>query len=185
MEIRVDVNGNPVLDQFSDEGFVDLVFRIRDLKDDGDCYRFRMTACYDEQILAIDVRIVKGIGPGFNENMELVQNNVYRDGVSFFRCGIESDRLIATIAKLYASNVHPLKMIERESYTAIALHQGQIDMESEAIKIKIFGRDSEDDSEDDYYETFFNLDLPNGFVFWNEKDQDYRDPLLRALSGSA
>jgi hypothetical protein len=30
----------------------------------------------------------------------------------------------------------------------------------------------------------FNLDLPNGLVFWNEKDQDYREPLVRSLTAS-
>lgn len=75
-------------------------------------------------------------------------------------------------------------MIKTEKFTVIALHQGIIDMESEAIKIKIFGNDegSDDELEEDYYESFFNLDLANGFVYWNEKDKDYREPLLRGLS---
>lgn len=54
----------------------------------------------------------------------------------------------------------------------------------EPVKIKLFGNDRETDSEDDYYESFFNLDLPNGLVFWNEKDQEYREPLVRSLSSS-
>lgn len=66
---------------------------------------------------------------------------------------------------------------------AIALHQGALEMENERIKVKIFGKDGEPFDEDAYYESFFNIDLPNGFVFWNEKDPDYRVPLLRALSG--
>ena len=55
-------------------------------------------------------------------------------------------------------------------------------MTKEPIKIKIFGKDSENDLENDYYESFFNLDLANGFVFWNEKDEEYREPLIRGLS---
>ena len=73
-------------------------------------------------------------------------------------------------------------MVETETFTAIALHAGPIDMTKEAIKLKLFGRDAATDSEDDYYESFFNLDLKNKLVFWNEKDQDYRKPLLRGLS---
>ena len=73
-------------------------------------------------------------------------------------------------------------MVSEETFTGIALHQGMIDMESEPVKIKIFGNDSDNDIEDDYYESFFNLDLKNGFVFWNEKDQEYREPLIRSLS---
>lgn len=56
-------------------------------------------------------------------------------------------------------------------------------MDSEEIKIKIFGKDQDSDLDENYHESFFNLDLPNGFVFWNEKDLDYREPLIRGLSG--
>jgi hypothetical protein len=48
--------------------------------------------------------------------------------------------------------------------------------------MKLFGRDDEPFIEDDYYESFFNVDLANGLVYWNEKDQEYREPLLRALA---
>lgn len=73
-------------------------------------------------------------------------------------------------------------MVQSESYTAIALHRGPIDMTKQPVKLKLFGRDGPTDSEDDYYESFFNLLLEDGFVFWNEKDQEYRAPLLNGLS---
>jgi hypothetical protein len=76
-----------------------------------------------------------------------------------------------------------LSFAKSESFTAIALHQGDIDLEREGVRIKIFGRDSDPDLEWNYFESFFNVDLPNGLVFWNEKDPDYREPLLKALGG--
>jgi hypothetical protein len=73
-------------------------------------------------------------------------------------------------------------MKDEESFTAIALHQGPIDMTEQAIKIKIFGRDGPSDTEEEYYESFFNLDLKQQLVFWNEKDQEYRRPLILGLA---
>ncbi|HAS6505975.1 TPA: hypothetical protein GRR52_24720 [Vibrio parahaemolyticus] len=73
-------------------------------------------------------------------------------------------------------------MSAEETFTGIALHQGEIDMTSEPVKIKLFGKDQDEDLEENYFESFFNLDLKNGFVFWNEKDQEYRLPLIRGLS---
>jgi len=74
-------------------------------------------------------------------------------------------------------------MVDAISFTGIALHQDGVDMETEPIKIKLFGRDSDEEIErDEYFESFFNLDLASGFVFWNEKDPDYRTPLIRGLS---
>lgn len=184
MKIRVDVNDSPIVDQFSEEGFVDLVFRIHDLVDAGGEYQFRMAASFDGQTLGVDVSVVKDVGPGFDDDMQLIKEHVYRQGVRLTRSGPESDRLVRTIAKLYALEHTPQRMVDKESYTAIALHQGLVEMAIKPVKLKIFGKDGPDDAEDDYYESFFNLDLANGFVFWNEKDQEYREALVRALSGA-
>ena len=74
-------------------------------------------------------------------------------------------------------------MVAYEVFAGVALHQGDIDVEREPVKIKIFGN-ARDADDDDYYESYFNLDLPNGLVFWNEKDQEYREPLVRSLSAA-
>ena len=56
-------------------------------------------------------------------------------------------------------------------------------MEIQPIRIKLFGRDSDEEVErEEYFESFFNLDLASGFVFWTEQDPDYRVPLIRGLS---
>ena len=182
MQLQVDESGLPVLDQFSEEGFIDCVFTIERLRRDAKYYYFHMSASFDGEPVGIDVRVVQGVKAGFDANMELNKEHVYYEGVQFNRSGRESDRLISALARLYKFEPAPARMASAESFTAIALHQGEIDMESQAVKIKIFGNDGESDDEDDYYESFFNLDLRNGLVFWNEKDQEYRDPLVRSLS---
>lgn len=128
------------------------------------------------------VAVVKEIKAGFDSDMNLIQNHVYSQGVRFIRSGEESDRLITSLAELYGFSVGKLNMVDGESFTAIALHQGEINMEQQPIKIKLFGRDSDKDSEDEYYESFFNVDLKNRLVFWNEKDQEYRIPLIKGIS---
>lgn len=185
MQLMVDENDLPILGQFSEEGFVDCVLKISDLRSDERTLHFHMEASFEGSPVGIDVSVVRGIKAGFNEEMELDPDHVYRKGVSFSRSGVESDRLIVALAKLYELDVRVEKMIGRETFTAIALHQGDIDAELAPVKIKLFGKDSDSDNEDDYYESFFNLDLQNGLVFWNEKDQEYRHPLVRALAGNA
>jgi hypothetical protein len=184
MRHRTDSKGNPILDQHSEDGFVDLMFLISDLSDDGDHYRFHLSASYKRRVVGLDVVLVRGIQGGFNAKMNLVKKHVYREGVRFLRSGEESDRLICAIGDLYGAERAKRMMVNEETFTAIALHQGRIDLEAEAVKLKIFGRDGEPFVEDDYYESFFNVDLPNGFVYWNEKDQEYRQPLLRGLTAT-
>ena len=182
MGLRVNQSGLPILDQFSEEGFIDCVFKITDLEEGEDSYSFNLRASHSGTDLGLRAEVVKGIQGGFDTEMSLVQEHVCRNGVRFFRTGPESDALVSVLAGLYGFGDVSLQMVKKETYTGIALHQGVIDMKSDPVKIKVFGKDQDRDSAEDYYEAFFNLDLKNGFVFWNEKDQEYREPLIRALS---
>jgi len=182
MELKLGTNGLPVIDQFSEEGFVDLTLKITMLTDDGHHYRFHLAASHNNNELGLDVVLVKGIKSGFDGNMELMKDHVYRLAVCFLRSGIESDRLIAALGHFYGANAIPHKMATKESFTVIALHQGELDFEHECVKLKLFGKDGEPFDEAAYYESFFHVDLTNRMVYWNEKDPDYRQPLLNALA---
>lgn len=182
MNLQLDDDGNPILDQLSEEGFVDLTFRIMDLDDDDLCYRFHVAASDEGREVGFNVVLVKRIQSGFDEDMNLIKEHVYRRGIKFLRSGEESDRLVAAISRLYGTQSPVRRMVDQEAFTAIALHQGGLDLGSECVKLKLFGKDGEPFEEDAYYESFFNVDLANRLVYWNEKDPDYREPLLRALS---
>jgi hypothetical protein len=182
VSLATDSLGNPILEQFSEEGFVDCVFRISDLVESGDFYNFHLSASSDGMIVGMDVAIRKDIRAGFDAAMNLAKNHVYRQGVAFIRSGADSDRLIARIASLYGLPHTGGEMISKETFTAIALHQEEIDLRIDPVKIKTFGRDTEPFNEEAYYESFFNVDLPNGFVNWNEKDQEYRKALVNGLT---
>ncbi|ELA6811941.1 hypothetical protein RCC09_004611 [Vibrio parahaemolyticus] len=182
MEIRVNEHGYPTLDQFSEEGFIDCVLKVINLTETADLYKFDLRASYDGDDLGFKVEVVKGIKSGFDSEMCLIQERVCKKGVKFFRSGSESDTLLTVLAELYGFGEVSLRMSAEETFTGIALHQGEIDMASDLVKIKLFGKDQDEDLEENYYESFLNLDLKNGFVFWNEKDQEYREPLIRGLS---
>jgi hypothetical protein len=182
MNIATDNSGNPILEQFSEDGFVDCVFKISDLVESSDFFNFHISASSEATVVGMDVVIRKDIQGGWDTEMNLVKNHVYREGATFIRSGIESDRLIMRIASLYELPHTGIEMVSKETFTAIALHHGEIDLRNEPVKIKIFGRDGEPFDETIYNESFFNIDLANGFVNWNEKDPDYRKPLIRALT---
>lgn len=180
--LKTDSTGNPLLTQYSEEGFVDCVFRITELVESETNYRLQLRASFEGEIVGMTVLVVKNIQGGFDPDMKLRSAHVYRQGVSFLRSGPESDRLASVLAKLYGNGSTKRRMVENEHFTAIALHQGALDMSQQAVKLKLFGRDSEPFDEDAYYESFFNLDLKAGLASWNEKDMDYRKPLVNALT---
>jgi len=177
----LDDQGLPILDQFSEEGFVDCIFKIDGLKTDQNFYYFNLFASHKARKVGFAVKLVRSVGPGFDEEMNLIKDHVYYHGVSFRSLGQVSDDLIAALGEFYGRDVGALQMIQEETFTMIALQQDDTDLDLHAVKMKLFGRDSEPFVEDDYYESFFNVDLPGGFVSWNEKDPDYRTPLIKAL----
>ena len=179
--MKTGAHGNPILAQFSEDGFVDCVLKVVDLVETKTHYRFRAIASYNDELVALNVAVVKDIQAGLDSEMKLNQEHVYSKGVVFSRSGAESDRLISAIAAMYGEEKTNLKMTTEESYTAIALHQRPFNMADEPVKIKLFGHDAPYD-EAQYYESFFNLDLKSRLIFWNEKGQEYRKPLVRGLS---
>jgi hypothetical protein len=183
VKYKVSPEGYPILSQFSEEGFIDTFFKIVERFDNEECYGLRLLASHDGETVGMNVWVRRGIRGGFDADTNLIGKHVYREGVRFDRTGPESDRLLAALAQLYEMPVSSLRMVEQLPFTGIALHQnGQVDMEIQPIKIKLFGCDGPDDGTERYFESFFNLDLANGFVYWNEKDQDYRAPLIKGLS---
>lgn len=181
--IQMDGLGRPWLDQFSEHGFVDCTFRIEDISSDAEHHRLRLTASHNGVTVGFSAVIRRGIRGGFDEEMKLIQEHVYGSAVEFLRSGPESDELVRGLATLYGQPVPKIRMVDAISFTGIALHQDDVDMETQPIKIKLFGHDSDEEVErGEYFESYFNLDLSSGFVFWNEKDLDYRVPLLRGLS---
>jgi hypothetical protein len=177
-----DDQGLPLLDQFSEEGFVDCVFKVSELTYDENFYYFNLLASYKGKKVGLAVKLVKDVAPGFDADMSLIRDHVYHHGVSFRSLGHVSDDLITALNELYGLHVAPLRMAPEETFTMIVLQQQNTDLKLHEVRMKLFGRDSEPFMEDDYYESFFNVDLPHGFVAWNEKDPDYRAPLIRALN---
>lgn len=171
----------PILDQFSEGGFVDCIFKIDDLKADKDSYYFNLFASHKDRKVGFAVKLARTVGPGFDSDMNLIKSHVYHRGASFLSLGQISDDLVTVLGGLYALNTGSLRMNQEETFTVIALQQDKTDLDNYPVKMKLFGRDCEPFVEDDYYESFLNVDLPGGFVSWNEKDPDYRAPLIKAL----
>jgi len=180
----LDEKGLPILNQFSDDGFVDCIFRLDGLKADENFYYFNLFSSHQDRKVGFAVKLLKTVGPGFDQDMNLIKNHVYYEGVSFRSLGQVSDDLINALAELYGLGTGGLRMVPEESFTMIALQQAATDLAKNSVKMKLFGRDGTPLVEDDYYESFLNVDLPGGFVSWNEKDPDYRAPLIKALGAA-
>lgn len=182
-QLELDDRGNPILDQLSEEGFVDFTFRIVPVSSNATAHRLRLVASHEGRVVGLDAIVRRGMRGGLDADMNVIQTHVYRAAVRFVRTGEESDALLGILAELYGLPPRRRRMVDVLPMTGILLHEDEVDLEYEAVRIKLFGCDSDEQIErEQYFESFFNLDLDAGFVFWNEKDPDYRRPLVQGLS---
>jgi len=170
-EIQTDDKGLPILDQFSNEDFVDLCFRIRDMKKTENALSFHMEASWHGEAVGVDVHFPEGIQGNLDGDRPL-----RRSGVVFSRSGAGSDRLVAAIAELYRMEIPVKRMVERESYELIEMDTGHSAPEHES-SMQLLGNAG--GSDQDGYEIFLVTDTQNGLVFWKEKSHESREPLLR------
>jgi hypothetical protein len=170
-----------LLGSVESDDFIDMTFTIEDLKEVDQVYIFNVKAIHQKKIVGFRVMIDNNITNSFNEELQLVQENVYRNAVRFVRLGMESDQLVSEINKMYGFGDKELRMVDEVSFTAITLHNEPVSLKNDYIKIKIFGNDEEPIIEDLYYESFLNIDLKSKKVEWNEKDIDYREPLIKSI----
>jgi hypothetical protein len=136
-EIECDELGRPRLEQFSEEGFVDCVFRIGEVVSDEARHRLRLVASYNSVVVGFSAVVRRGIRGGFSADMKLVPEHVYRSAVEFIRSGAESDDLVTALAGLYGQPARKLRMVDTISFTAIALHQDDVDMDTQPIRIRL------------------------------------------------
>ncbi len=63
---------------------VDCIFRAENLNPDPTHHYFNLPASHTSDRVGFSVKMVRSIGPGSDDDINLVQSNVYRHGV-FFR----------------------------------------------------------------------------------------------------
>lgn len=181
--MQLDKNGLPLLEQFGEEGFVDCVFQVQHLMQDDVHYHFDLRAAFAGYSVGVRARLRCDVQPGFDGEMNVIQAHFYSDGLEISSLGLETERFIEALAQLYEIELVDGSGAVGERFSVIALHQADTGLEAGAVRLKVFGNDRSDSAPGSYYESFFNVDLPAGHVYWNEKDVEYRAPMLNALAG--
>jgi hypothetical protein len=185
--LMVDAAGVPLLIQSDEDGFIDCIFKMENIKRIGDFLHFDMKAIFQGESVGLNAQVFCGIGPGLrinnNGDMAISEGGVYRPAVVLRTLGTLSDRFLNAYLSLCGlASDQPLVFVDEFSLAGIALHQEDIDILAMPVKIKLFGNDADGDNLKRYFESYYNLDVPNGYICWNEKDPGYRVALVSSLS---
>lgn len=104
----------------------------------------------------------------------------YWGNANIISVGAESDAFINQVAKLYGVNGAVKKFKNKIPAQVVGLANDPRKMDSMPIKMKFFL--SPDADESLYSEIFINIDLKKKVLEFNEKDPEYRLPLVRSIA---
>lgn len=170
----------PEITSESTEGFHDLVFAIREHKQLPDGRQMILAAGIHK---GTRVSFEIYLGSGWRESpLDVdVPLTTYLGHMSFRSVGAESDVFLHAMDEIYGTRQSPKQMNEATEFTALTLGGDPRDLSKKMVKIKLF---FESDDEDQYAEIFTHIDLNARKLYINEKDEEYRTAIIRALKKS-
>ncbi len=136
-------------------------------------------AKYKGQIVGIRIYIFEGLEPGIVEG-GLDNTKFVREAVKIESIGEESDNFIKIVSSLYEQEISENFTNELLSYTVFPLNEAKADLNNGQFKFKIFFDDN--DEKGLYSEIYLNANFPNGTIELNEKDEEYRENIIKSMT---
>ena len=164
-----------------EEGWNDIFLKITDLTKTPCSVIYTAKGLYEEQIVGICVEVQTNMAAGLLPSGEINQDAFYRDGIKFLSIGVESDRLLKALSTLYQFPTNKTILKTIEGAMTFSLNERPVDLETRKhYKFKMF---FQDDNEDLYCEIFCNVDLAGNVIELHEKDEEYRENIIKNFTG--
>jgi hypothetical protein len=164
------------------EGFSDIFLTIINEHKNDSSFTYIGKGLYKGRIVGLKFEVASNIPYGITDGGQV--NSKYgfvSEGIKFISIGQESDELLKALSELY--NVQTQRSFSKKAITAtiFSLNKTAADFEKNAYyKFKLFF--NEDGDDDSYAELYFNIRTDEKIIELHEKDQEYRQPLVNALS---
>ncbi len=158
----------------STEGFIDVPLSIIESKESGEYIEYNTSTTLNDNTVGIIVKLKKNIPAGFVNGEP--KNMFIKDGIKFISKGKESDRLLSFLSNKYELKNNNLSIKDSQIFTCANLNQEKTNYKSGTSKFKIFL-----ESEEDYAELFVNFNFSKKIIYLNEKDEEYRNPLIKLM----
>lgn len=186
-EVKHDANSDapPVLtapveitSELEEDAFVDLVLYIEKHERLADGSQLiRGSGTHKGVPVGLDVILGNGWRKGsLGKDIPII---TYSGSVTYHSVGAGSDSFVQAVDELYGTKLKPVHMAPDTRFDGISLEGTPADLQAGPVKIKLF---YEPDSEDRYAELYTNIDLTAHRLEVFEKDEEYRTPLVKALS---
>jgi hypothetical protein len=160
-----------------EDGFVDLTFQNieSNLNNIGNL-EFIVKGNLNGSKVGFSVELLPEWNP---QDIEGMDEAFYWGEAHFKSNGSETKNFVIALAKLYGAELKEFEVPASVYAQAVGLACNPKEIQNNPCKMKFFF--NPDGSEELYSEIFINIDLDAKVLEFNEKDSDYRAPLLRSL----
>ncbi|WP_142786486.1 hypothetical protein [Changchengzhania lutea] len=165
-----------ISNQEDGEVWQDLIFSITEKeKLANGFWSLTCKAKYQNEIVGLKINIEDEIPSGKIDNPGFSLK-----GVEIKSIGKESDKLIEIISKLYNQPIKTKFTSEKLVFVALSLNKKIATLENGYFRFKLFF--DENEQRNSYTELYLNPDLKNDVIELKEKDEEYRDNIVKILS---
>ena len=156
------------------DGFIDIPLSIIETKESDGYIEYNTSATVNNDTIGVIVKLKKDIPPGFVNGEP--KNMFLKEGIEFISKGKESDNLLSFLSEKYELKNDNLSLKDSQIFTCANLNQEKPNYKSGESRFKIFL-----EGEEDYSELFVNFNFTKGIIYLNEKDEEYREPLIKLM----
>lgn len=165
----------------SSEGWNDIFLTIvNDIITTDNYHIYIGKGLYKGTIVGLKFEVKNDMPAGLLKSGEINKGGFISNGIKIISIGEESDKFIKVLSELY--NFPTVKPFSKSVIpsTTFSLNQKVVDLdEIDYYKFKLFFGEN---SENLYSEMFFNIDLTKRIIELNEKDQGYRENIIKVFT---
>ena len=164
-----------------EEGWKDIFLHIIESNEDDNWVSFKCKGLYNGDDVGLEVLVRKNMEAGLLTT-KVNEEAFYRDGICFYSIGVDSDNLLKALSTLYEFPTD--KSFSKSVTGAMTFSLNEVDVDLKMKKKYDFKMFFNDQSETLYCEIFCNIDLDKMIVELREKDEEYRENLIKTFSGA-
>ena len=134
---------------------------------------------YRGRLVGVEVSVRGQMKPGIVGD-DIDRTAIYGSGVRVRGMGDLTRNLADVFSEAYILPVEIAKPLEQLDLTSIALDGDPMLIETDHLNFKVFHDD--EDKLGLYFEMFLHIDIPAGYVRFDEKDEEYRANVLKSFA---
>ena len=163
-----------------EEGWNDIFLKITSETITKTTHIYIAKGLYKDKAVGLQIEINSKISAGIVNGQIDNKNGFVTKGIQLKSIGEESDELIKALAELYKQPTTKGFTKEIISATAFSLNEKPADLDKQdSYKFKLFFAENDEKL---YSELYLNINTQTGEIELNEKDEGYREPILKLLT---